>query len=293
MKAPLAIATCADYPALHPDDQPLIELLQSHGVGAEPAVWTDPGADWSRYRAVVVRSTWDYATRRDEFLEWMNALGASVHNPAHVIRWNTDKRYLRELGKMGLPIVPTVWVDCGGTPHGLPSSPECVVKPVVSAGSRDTLRLRTRDEHAIRSHVAAIHETKRAVMIQPYVDAIDDAGETAMIYIGGSFSHAVRKGPLLPVLGQLPTDGLYAEEAIEARTPHPKERAVADAVLGALPFGPLVYARIDLVPGPTGPQVLEVELTEPSLFFEVASGSRNRFVEALLGALEADAATRG
>ena len=51
-----------------------------------------------------------------------------------------------------------------------------------------------------------------------------------------------------------------------------------------MPFGgPLLYARVDLIHDPSGlPRVLELELTEPSLFFAHGAGSADRFAAAAL-----------
>src|SRR5205807_2364766 len=110
-------------------------------------------------------------------------------------------------------------------------------------------------------------DAHRAVLLQPYFEGVDQHGETALIYVNGRFSHAIRKGPLLP-LGAPATDGLFAPETITRREPGADERAVADRTLAALPYGELLYARVDLIRDAAGkPCLLELELAEPSLFF--------------------------
>ena len=47
------------------------------------------------------------------------------------------------------------------------------------------------------------------------------------------------------------------------------------------PVQGLAYARVDLLPSAKGPQLLELELTEPSLFFHTATSAADRFVAAL------------
>lgn len=280
----VALATAGALPQLDAEDgPPLLAALHHRGLFAEPAVWDDPGVDWTAYDLVVIRSTWDYAARRDAFVAWAEsvAAGSRLANPAAVVRWNTDKRYLRELAVAGLPVVPTTWLE-PRDPVVLPTSGEYVVKPAVSAGAKDTARYAGSDPVATE-HVARLHAAGRTVMVQPYLGAVDTAGETSLIFIGGAFSHAIRKGPLLQLGRPLPA-GLYAEENIRARTPERAERKLAAAVLDAVPGGrvQLLYARVDVVPGADGvPLLLELEVTEPSLFLDRAPSAADRLAAAI------------
>ncbi|GAA1791440.1 hypothetical protein GCM10009682_11810 [Luedemannella flava] len=236
----------------------------------------------------MLRSPWDYSRRRDEFVAWAATVPA-LANPAATVAWNTDKRYLAELAAAGVPVVPTTWLS-PGDPVELPADGEWVIKPAVSAGSVDTGRYNLTDpsHRALAlSHVARLVEAGRVTMLQPYLPAVDTYGETALLYLGGRYSHAIRKGPMLdgPDLG---VEGLYKEEAITPRTPTDAERAVADAVLAAVPGGAdhLLYARVDLIPGPDGsPLLVELELTEPSLFLGYADGAADRLATAITGTL--------
>ena len=274
------LATCAEVAALDADDAPLVALLAARGASASPAVWTDPAAGWDEADLVVVRSTWDYYPRRDAFLAWAGGL-PRVLNGAEVLAWNTDKSYLRELAAAGLPVVVTTWVGPGDA-YEVPTV-EHVVKPAVSGGSKDTARYRPGEEDASRAHVTALQAQERLVMVQPYLRAVDEVGETGLLFLDGRFSHAIRKGAILRPGGALVT-GLYAEEAIEAREPSAAERELAEVVLDALPYprAELLYARVDLVPGADGsPVLLELELTEPSLFLRTAPGAAERFADAI------------
>jgi glutathione synthase/RimK-type ligase-like ATP-grasp enzyme len=281
----VALATCAELPEGDPDDAPLVAALSARSFDVSWRRWDDPGVDWSSFDLVVIRSTWDYQWRRDEFLAWASAV-PSLCNPAEVVRWNTDKRYLAELAGSGVAVVETAFVDPGQGPPELPRDGEVVVKPSVSAGSRDTARFSVGDPSqraAALGLVADIHAGGRTAMIQPYLAAVDTEGETALHYFGGEFSHSVRKGPLLSS-GAGPTEDFFAEETIEPRTPTEAELALGERVLEILEprLGAPVYARVDLVPSTDdAPVVLEVELTEPSLFFLHADGAAERFVDAL------------
>jgi glutathione synthase/RimK-type ligase-like ATP-grasp enzyme len=271
----IALATCSELPHGDADDAPLPGLLG----GAQWAVWDDPAVDWGAFDLVVVRSTWDYQRRRDEFLDWARGVPRLV-NPAAVLEWNTDKRYLAELAASGLAVVDTTFVE-PGEPFAAPEGREYVVKPSVSAGSRDTARFGPADHERARALVERIHSSGRTAMVQPYLESVDERGETALMFFGGEYSHTITKGPILRP-GAEPTPDLFAAEEVAARGPTPGELDLGFLVIEHL--GSLAYARIDLVHDAGGrPAVLEVELTEPSLFFAHAPGAAQRFADALLG----------
>jgi len=283
----IGLATAAAVPKLDEDGPVLQRALADRGLVGEPAVWDDPTVDWAGFDLVIVRSTWDYARRRTEFLDWARMVDATTRlaNPLAVLEWNTDKRYLRELESEGLPVVPTTWLE-PGDPGDLPTATEYVVKPAVSAGARDTNRYRPGDEAAATAHIQRLHHEGRTVMVQPYLPAVDTRGETALLHLGGRYSHAIRKGPMLAP-GDTAVEGLYREEAISPRAATGAERAVAERVLAAVPGNPdLLYARVDLVPGPDGePVLLELELTEPSLFLTHAEAAAAHLVDAIAARL--------
>jgi hypothetical protein len=124
-------------------------------------------------------------------------------------------------------------------------------------------------------------------MVQPYVQGIDDAGETDLVYIDGTFSHALRKDAILGAEPEI-VDGLYAAETITLVEPAPAERDLADAAVAAVSarFGTPLYARVDLVPGGDGaPLLMEIELIEPSLFHQQAPGSATTLARAIAARL--------
>ena len=276
---PVALATCAEVAEGDEDSPALVRALAVRGVEARPAVWDDASVDWAGFDLVVVRSTWDYAERRDVFLAWAAGL-PRVLNELDVLRWNTDKRYLGQLEAAGVAVVPTRFL-APGEPFEAPDG-RFVVKPAVSAGARHSARYEPGQAADARAHVARLHGLGRAVMVQPYLDGVETHGETGLVYIGGSYSHAVRKAALL-LAGQPPGEALYLEEQVERARPSEAECAVAEAALRVAPEG-LLYARVDLVPGLDGPVVLEIELTEPSLWLGYADGAAERFADAIAAA---------
>lgn len=285
MSRPVALVSARVARHLDEDLAPLLAALQDAGVGAEAADWDDPGVDWAAYRVAILRSTWDYAERVTEFLAWAERTAklTTLLNPPAVVRWNSDKHYLAELARAGVPTVPTRFVEPGEsavaeldrflTEEG---PAEWVVKPSVGAGSRDAARYARGEERKAGAHVERLLDAGRSVMLQPYLEQVDLHGETALIYFHGRFSHAIRKGPLLQ-RGSGPTEALFAQEHITRRAPAAGELQVADRVLAALPFTAPLYARVDLIRSRDDqPCLLEIELTEPSLFFAHAPGAAER-----------------
>jgi glutathione synthase/RimK-type ligase-like ATP-grasp enzyme len=260
------------------------QALTAVGLVADLVRWDDPVVEWSAYDLAVVRSCWDYAWRREEFLHWAAGV-PRLRNDVHVLRWNTDKTYLRDLERAGLPVVPTAWNPV--TAADLPAADEWVVKPSVSAGSRDTARWS--DPAAAMEHAAELMAAGRTAMVQPYQASVDTAGETAMLFLGGRFSHAVRKGPLL-ARGEGVRQDRDSRGDLRPTEPTGAQLAVAGDVFAAIgdlvPGGaPVLYARIDLVADVTGaPVLLELELTEPSLFLPQAPSAVDRLVGAITAA---------
>jgi glutathione synthase/RimK-type ligase-like ATP-grasp enzyme len=276
------LATCAELPDGDEDGPALSAALTALGIRSAWCSWDDPAIDWAR-APVVIRSTWDYSARRESFLSWAAEVPV-LYNPSVVVGWNSDKTYLRDLARAGVPVVPSAWA-APGEDLDLPDAAEFVVKPSVGAGSRGAGRFRSDERAQARSHVAVLHAEGRTVMAQPYLADVDEAGETALIYVDGVYSHAIRKGPMLDpgAVHALADDGLYVQENISARDPEPAELAVGAASIGLLRerYGELLYARVDLLPSPDGPVVVELEVTEPSLFLGYSDGAAKRFAAAI------------
>jgi O-ureido-D-serine cyclo-ligase len=288
----VALVTVAAARDLDEDLAPLHEALLAAGATVTIAEWDDAALDWSRFDLALLRSTWDYAERLPEFIAWAARVAAQtlLLNPLDVLRWNTDKHYLADLARAGVAIVPSTFVEPGASARtaldaflAATACAEFVIKPSVGAGSRDAQRHDRDRVDAALAHLERLLHADRSALLQPYLERVDEHGETALLYFDGQFSHAIRKGPLLR-RGDGPTAGLFAAEAITARTPDAAERTLATTTLAAIPFAqPLLYARVDLIHDADGsPRLLELELAEPSLFFAHAEGSAERFAQAVL-----------
>ncbi|HXY76677.1 MAG TPA: hypothetical protein VEH54_07185 [Steroidobacteraceae bacterium] len=302
MTARIALVSARAARGLDEDMPPLRAAFANAGVDTEIADWDDAAIAWECFDLALLRSTWDYAERLGEFLAWVERTASRtlLLNPPAVVRWNSDKHYLGELARAGVPIVPSTFAEPGANARAVLGEflaaercAEFVVKPSVGAGSRDARRHTRSNAREAEEHIAGLLEARRSVLLQPYLERVDREGETALIFIGGPLSHAIRKGALLPA-GAPATAGLFAPEQISPRVPEADEIALAERALGALPFGGLLYARFDLIRDDRGgPRLLEVELTEPSLFFTYAVNSAERFARAALARLPGAPARQG
>jgi glutathione synthase/RimK-type ligase-like ATP-grasp enzyme len=285
----VAIATCAEHAGLDDEGRLLLAALAQRGADAEAVVWdAEPDGGWDRFDLVVVRSTWDYTFAAERFLAWTRAVGPRLLNSPATIAWSADKRYLLDLAAAGLPVVATELL-APGTAFAPPPG-RFVVKPAVSAGSRGAAVFDAARHDAARAHVAALHADGCDVLVQPYLDAVDgEEAETALVFIDGELSHAMRKGPLL-ALDRPPVNAGWAPEMMSRREPADDVAAVGRRVheLVAERFGAPLYARVDVLRDAAGvPAVLEVELVEPSLFLEHAPGTAQALAGAILARVPA------
>jgi hypothetical protein len=248
------------------DDAELVATLRKRGLHARWLSWDDPetlDAD-----LVILRATWDYVDRLDEFLAWTKRV-RNLLNAPEAVAWNTDKRYLADLSKAGVPTLASRFFAPGQRVR-LPDG-EVVVKPAVGAGSAGAQRFT--DSEAARRHAAKLQSEGRTVLVQPYDPRVED-GETALVFLGGQQSHAFTKGPILPPPGGRPAfddSGTYAEESLKPADPDFELWDVGYQALAAaaahLDTDPaeMLYARVDVIGGPSDPRLLELELVEPSL----------------------------
>jgi len=276
------------------DDRPLEAALRTSGAELAVEAWDDPAVDWSVFDACLIRTTWDYHQRAAEFLRWTEGPHQRLFNPAAVVRWNTDKRYLRALEGQGVACIPTVWIEPGvDVDAALATASEwgrAFLKPVVGANASQTLRFDPSDPAQVEQaadHTRALASSGGG-MLQQYLDSVETVGEVSAIFVDGVFGHGVRK---IPVPGDYRVqDDHGASDGPWRPSPQEKDQTraaveAAAAVLGpeVLTNKPLLYARADFLTDPEGNLVLtELELIEPSLFFRHGEATATALAEALL-----------
>lgn len=276
------------------DDRVAADALVRLGVEVEFAAWDDASVIWDRFDRVVVRSAWDYFDRVGEFLAWAEAIGSgTLRNRPEVIGWNSDKRYLAELSGSGLPVPPTMLLAPGTVPE---FEDAVVVKPVIGGGGRSVGMFGPEHREAMLELIEAIWEGGGTAMVQPYLEQVEAAGETAVCMFGGEVCQVLKKGAFLPSGEQAPVgedgtaEAMHDPSLVVSGEADRAELELANRTMAWLTarFGSVpLFARIDMIPdGPAGPCLVEVELIEPHFYFEVdrdAGGSgAERFADAVV-----------
>lgn len=278
----IAFVTGAAWAELNADDAVAARALELRGARVAAAVWNDPAVDWSAFDVVVLRSCWDYWRERDAFEAWiagLTASGIALWNPAETVLWNLDKLYLGELEDRGVAIVPSEFPEQGedlGAVMERRGWQRAVVKPRVSAdGHRTELVSRSGAQHEQRR----LDELSRSggAIVQEYVDAVAREGEYSFVFIDGAYSHAALKRPAPADFRVQPRLGGTASPT----QPSPDLIRQAERVMSAVQL-PWLYARVDACERDGTLLLMELELIEPTLFFEHSADAAERFATAIL-----------
>lgn len=255
--------------------------LDEQGMTVTPVPWNmhvDDATALRRYACVLPLLAWGYHHDHARWLQacrsWQRA-AVPVANPADVLSWNSDKRYLETLAARGVAIPATTFTD-HVTPRQLDAAFDAtgaealIVKPAVSGGAWKT--------RCVRRGEAVEDTAGTTMLIQPCLPAIVTAGETSLLFFGGRLSHVVNKRPASNEFRvQEEFGGVYTL----LEPPPVAALALAEQVLAAID-APLLYARIDMVPDGDGRWLLmEAELIEPDFYLGVATGSGATFASAL------------
>lgn len=282
----IALATCRNLPDWEVDDRPLEAAFRDLGAKIAKPIWDDDAIDWSTFDACLIRTTWDYSQRRETFVAWADRVATCTRlfNSPTIVRWNTDKRYLRELETKGVPAIPTIWIARGGecdiaSALAAKSWRRGFLKPVVGASSSGTLRFSTDDAglQAAQAHLDQWMPT-HDMMLQPYYDSVEIEGEYSVIFVEGEPTHAVRK---VPVPGDYRVQDDYGAHDEPASLTDDDIR-VASAAVAAVGQS-LLYARADFLRCPDGLlRMNELELVEPSLFFRHGADAAERLARAMI-----------
>ena len=295
----VTLATSADFPNLDEDDRGLPDALRERGIEPRVAIWDDPAVNWDDAGVVVMRSVRDYATKDKyaAFLEWARSL-SRVANHSDVVTWNSDKHYLGRLADLGVPRIPTTWLEptAGLSKHRVhtrfPAQGDFVVKPAISSGGRGTGRY-TSTHAGSRSQAIndAMHHLRhgRSVMVQRYLQQVDRGGEISLVYFNGILSHAVDKAPMLHPRFRS-TDEVH-EEVVTAREPSEQEwlwgERVRKAIHGLIKEHAgrdiqLLFNRVDMVgDGQGGFYLMEVSLIDAGLYLGSTPDALDNFADAI------------
>lgn len=269
----IGFVTCVSLPEPDVDESLLLTNCAEAGIETALVPWDDPTADLTQFDHLVIRSTWNYYEKQDEFLQWLATAESQVPvwNHPDVVRWNFDKRYLLELSERGIPVVPTQYVSKGEyLDPALAWAHRIVIKPTVSAGSWHTRVFEREDPDATSFMAALLNE--RDVMVQPFLESVHTVGERSVMWVGGEVTHVVVKKPRFA----------GGDESVEGPfEPTDYERELLDLCIA--PFrDKLLYARLDLIQNEAGEWLVsELELIEPSLFLLQSPAALDKLVAAL------------
>ena len=255
-------------------------VLLRAGFSVEARSWTDPG-DLAGHDLVTPLVAWGYhfdPARWHALLDRLEAEAVRTLNPVPLLRWNSDKRYLAELGRKGIATIPTRLIesideaalDEARSEFG----EELVIKPPVSAAADGTYLLRSGD-------LIPEGSRGRAMMVQPFLRSIATEGEYSLMLFGGQFSHSIVKRP---------KSGDYRVQPHLGGTEHrceppPGAIELAKAALAAAPTE-AAYARVDMIRDNEGQlAIIELELIEPALWLQHAPDGGASFASAIRSAL--------
>jgi glutathione synthase/RimK-type ligase-like ATP-grasp enzyme len=274
------LVTCAALPAGEPGGDLVVRELADRGVSAAWVAWDDPGVDWAEARRVLIRSTWDYERRRDEFIDWARKVQqlTTLVNTAQVVEWNTDKIYLLDLIEAELPVVPTLGVDSEfELAPAVATFEPAVVKPRVGAGGRGVVVFDL--EPGGPEGLDESQLQPGPWVVQPLVESVHTEGETSVFVLGGRVVSQVRK---LPASGEIRVHEEYGgtagavEVTTEAGDLALRTVEVAEKLLSTV----LPYARVDLMRLADGQLVVsELEVVEPGLYLDVVPGNAAAFAD--------------
>ena len=250
--------------------------LEAGGLSVEARPWTEVG-DAGGEDMVLPLVAWGYHEQAGHWhalLDRLEQSGAAVVNPLPVLRWNSDKAYLAELGQAGVPTIPSRLVkaldDSALAGARAEWGADIVIKPPVSASATGTYRLGAEDP-------VPAEALGRPTIVQPFLESVTTEGEYSLMLFDGLFSHAVVKRPkagdyrVQPHLGGREEPCAPPEGAV----------AIAERALGQAP-GDCAYARVDLVRGNDGElKVIELELIEPSLWLQHSPDNGASFAAAI------------
>jgi glutathione synthase/RimK-type ligase-like ATP-grasp enzyme len=278
----IALATCERPITRDTDIDFLGPALRRRGADVTTAAWTDERVDWGDFDLVLLRSTWDYHTRLDRFSDWLATVAGAtrLRNELETVRWNLDKRYLRELEQAGVPTIPTIWTEPGGEDEIERTVAELgwgdvVVKPVVDLGAERLARVET----AMVGRI--LRSLDEPGMAQPFMPSLQSVGEISVVLVAGRPLHAVRKRP---ARGDFRVQSQYGGSHESLRAPA-EALELASAALAVAPGDPL-YGRVDLVADDRdGLRVIELELIEPRLYLDTAPRSAELLALATLAAI--------
>lgn len=274
---PIAFLSCKSLDGYVVDDQLAVDALLAAGFSVDTIPWDAP-AEWSKYGAVIVRTTWDYTQRLDEFLKTLKTISSQtlLINDFETICWNAKKTYLRDLAHWDLRIIPTEfsWTVDWMSLFDKWKTEMLMVKPQVGANANNTHKIK-------RENSPAKPLFSQDPLIQPFRQNILSEGEFSFHFFYGEFSHAIQK---IPKQGDYRVQEEHGGKIISIM-PSPADLKFATDIykkVEAQLKEPSLFHRVDLVRNQQGElEIMELELVEPSLYFRMDRKASVNFVNSI------------
>lgn len=280
----VAFVTCGEFANLSEDDQVAVAVLEKRGIKVEPAVWDSDAVDWKAFDVIILRSTWDYFRNYDSFMSWISTMehkGVPFWNPIKVVRWNSEKTYLKELANKGIMIAPTIIIERGATRslEGVVKDyawTKAVVKPTIGGASYETWLTDPQTAPDDQSAFEGLLK-KSGAIVQAFIPEVTQKGEWSFIFFNKQYSHTVLKQPRP---GDFRVQRHYGGTTTTQQPPQALINQAA-AIVNMIE-GPLLYTRVDTVEVNGRLMLMELELIEPLLFFSYDPQAAERFADALI-----------
>lgn len=267
------------------EDTELLTFLNKKGLDVTPVIWNDKNIYWTVYDLIILKSPWDYHENIKTFCDWLDILKKSnlkVLNPVDVIKWNSNKRYLKEISDKGFAVIPSIYLTKGSSVDDSLfnhfDTEDLVVKPCVSAGAKNTITL-NRKNITEKSKLVESLLTEEDYLVQPFVKEISN-GEWSYVFFNGKYSHCILKRPKQ---GDFRVQH-YLGGSISYPEPKAKHIEQAEEYIKSFAQGTL-YARVDGVIVNDNFQLMELELIEPYLFLNSDNTLLERYYKALIDLL--------
>jgi len=251
------------------EDGYVLQALKKKGLSTIKTFWDNPEIDYTKTKAVLFRSIWDYFHRFREFSRWLEKVQSEtiLINPQNIIHWNIDKHYLLDLQQKGINIPPTVFAEKGDKRTLNDFFKDCswdeaVLKPAVSGAGRHTYKISEKNLKEFEDIYQSLIKNE-SMMLQEYQTNITKYGEAAFMVFDGKFSHSIIKKAKK---GDFRVQDDFGGSVYHYEASH-EEIEFAEKVTACI--NPLpVYSRVDIIKDNNNkPAIGELELIEPELWF--------------------------
>ena len=282
LKSKCALLTISDLSNFQSYDNLIVKPFRNLGWECEFIPWDSISINWDDFEAVIIRSTWDYQQKEKLFFKTLQSIEAStatLYNSLDTVKWNINKRYLLELERENISIIPTKFYDSFDFDivsqlFSFFNEYKLIIKPCVSANADDTFILEQSKMENLKSVLKNTFSQKN-FLVQPFIKNIKSEGEYSLIYFGNRLSHVLLK---TPKNGDFRVQEEHGGSLKKINKPESLLIDFGNKVMQTIPYQCL-YSRVDVVRDGNNYLLMEVELIEPSLYFNMDPKSPQMFAK--------------